>query len=492
MLLVTGIAFCEVKGFSPGDQTITFESTWDGSEQLYRIYLPKVVSSATPVPLLVVLHGKTVDHNAWFDYTPIKEFADKYGYVVVAPYGRGDYFYQGPAERDVLDIMDIVLERDNIDPDRVYLMGHSMGGWGTWWIGLRHPERFAAICPMAGFCPLELLPNAFHLAPYIVHDASDPIVSVEHSRAAARRLERLGQPYVYREEHGYGHSSKMIGDNLDRLFLWMNAHRRNLRPGHVRFVTRTPVSGDAYWMRVLETAEFPKPAALEAQLDESAQLLLAAKGVKKFAFDLKQFMGKSHFPIRTQLDGQTFTLLGNFGWGIFTRSGTAGKWQYHHQREVPPPYVSPVVGQVQPKEGAAALGQAELLDAAVKLLLEQVEADVALFTEDMFIGKLAAGPLSADQVLDLYVYSEKRLGRFECTGERFKTILETESPPGKEWWGRLKPVGKEVADPEKTYKVIAPLHVATTFEKEPEVLSETIPEYLYQAIHKKAPITLGP
>ncbi len=176
----------------PGDHALTFESSFDATEQPYRLYLPSNWTPDQEWPVAVVLHGKTVDQNAWFDFTPVKEYGEKYGYVLIAPYGRGDYFYQGPGEQDVLDLVDIAVESYSGDPNRIHLMGHSMGGWGTWWVALRHPHRFASISPMAGFDPMELIPNARRLAPYIIHDSTDPIVTVEHSRSAAKKLEDLG------------------------------------------------------------------------------------------------------------------------------------------------------------------------------------------------------------------------------------------------------------------------------------------------------------
>ncbi len=73
---------------------------------------------------------------------------------------------------------------------------------------------------------MDLLPNALHIAPFIVHDAGDEIVPVGNSREAAAELKRLGIAHEYREETGYGHGSKMIGDNFDRLFAWFAAHPR--------------------------------------------------------------------------------------------------------------------------------------------------------------------------------------------------------------------------------------------------------------------------
>ena len=473
----------------PGDHALMIVSSYDGTQQPYRLYLPTLIDATSEsLPLVVVLHGKTVDHNAWFDLTPIKEYGEKYGYIVAAPYGRGDYFYQGPAEQDVLDMIDEVQQRYQIAPDRIYLMGHSMGGWGTWWIGLRHPDLFASLCPMAGFSPFELLPNAGHLAPLIIHDQDDPIVSVEHSQKTVQRLQQLGLFHEYREEQGYGHESRMIGDNLDRVFQWMNHHRRPDLPRSITYVTRTPRCGKAYWIQVLETAEFPYPATLEAKLESPRKIHIQTDRIKRFALDLKKLERLSPNSLEISLDGSAFKLEPGFTWGVFSCTDSLQDWQYHPQNDPLPDYESPVIGQVSDKASQQE-AQEYLLHKVGQLLLEEIDADVALFTRDMFIGKLQAGSLTADDLLAFYIYSEKRMGLMTCRGREFREILRTESPPGKEWWGKLQATGKEVLPSDQHYRVIAPLHVARTFKENPEILPKTIPEYLYRAIIKKVPFT---
>ncbi len=55
--------------------------------------------------------------------------------------------YRGSAEQDVLDVLAEVRRDYKIDSSRIYLMGHSMGGYGTWSVAIAHPELFAALRP---------------------------------------------------------------------------------------------------------------------------------------------------------------------------------------------------------------------------------------------------------------------------------------------------------------------------------------------------------
>ena len=218
---------------SPGDYPLTFKSSYDQSTQPYRLYIPSAITTGNKLPVVVVLHGKWVDQNAWFDYTPIKQVAEERGYIAIAPYGRGNYFYRGPGEQDVLDLIALAKKELPVNEDRVYLMGHSMGGWGTWWVGLRNPKIFASICPMSGMVPIDLVGNAKYLHPLIIHDATDPIVPVDCSRQPVAELEKLRLDYQYIEPAVYGHDSRMIGDYLPKIMDWFEKHPRgqnNFRP----------------------------------------------------------------------------------------------------------------------------------------------------------------------------------------------------------------------------------------------------------------------
>src|SRR5262249_14467876 len=137
-------------------------------------------------------------------------------FIVVSPYGRGEVAgYNGIAGDDVLRAIDDVERAYNIDRDRVSLTGLSMGGGGTWHLGLRYPDRFAAIVPVCAVGDASLLPfaqratpeeralmdltgptaiaeNASNLQVFIFHGDEDPAVNVEHSRRMVARYRELG------------------------------------------------------------------------------------------------------------------------------------------------------------------------------------------------------------------------------------------------------------------------------------------------------------
>ena len=104
-------------------------------------------------------------------------------------------------EEWVLTLIDCARRTWKIDPDRVYLCGHSMGGYGSWTLGAHHADQLAAVAPSAGaptpymdrsgkFTDISagIIPNLRNLAIRIYQSDDDPQVPPEANRLAAQRL----------------------------------------------------------------------------------------------------------------------------------------------------------------------------------------------------------------------------------------------------------------------------------------------------------------
>ncbi len=457
----------------PGDHSLTVTSTWDGTEQPFRLFVPRRIEKGDPLPLVVVLHGKGVDQNAWFDLTPIKAAAERHGYVAVAPYGRGNFWYRGAGEQDVLDIVAEAGRLCPIDESRVYLVGHSMGGWGTWWISLRNPDVFATAVSMSGFAPEDLLPSAEGLNPFVLHDETDPIVDVRNSREPVARLAELGISHRYAETHGYGHSSGLIGDSLDDVFAWFAAHRRPESPDHVRLAVRTPRKGAAWWLRVLETAGFPAAATIDARVAEGT-LAVSTADVRRFAVDTTA--AALDGVATAEVDGAALVLPDDSRFAEFTRG--AGGWSVAGTEEVQAAD-SPVANC----EGAgelATLGQEELVGALSKVLIEETGADLALFDRDDF--NWQGGPLTRDRLTDLYCYAVEDLVLVSVSGADLAAKLQEGGLPGVPV---LAPVSAGELE-ERAYRLLAPERLLFSL---PEGVVERLPlrpdEYFVRRAERK-------
>ncbi len=125
----------------------------------YDLYVSRRYNDALPAPLIIALHGNGALPQSIMLYQGLRQLAEARGYIVAAPMG---FTTQGgfgnPArnggrrnqddpeninelsEKDVLNVLATVRADYNVDPKRIYLLGHSMGGGGTWHLGMKYPE----------------------------------------------------------------------------------------------------------------------------------------------------------------------------------------------------------------------------------------------------------------------------------------------------------------------------------------------------------------
>lgn len=139
-----------------------YRSTIDQSVQPYGVVYPVGYGSDPKKKwrLDIFLHGRdsTITEVKYLNQYEGKAAPKDQDFVQLNIYGRGNNAYRWAGESDVFEAMNNFLKtetalgrKDTIDLRRVVLKGFSMGGAGTWHIGLRHPDRFAAIQPGAGF-----------------------------------------------------------------------------------------------------------------------------------------------------------------------------------------------------------------------------------------------------------------------------------------------------------------------------------------------------
>jgi predicted esterase len=221
-----------------GDLRLAYRSKFDGKLVPYRVYVPSHYDKSKAVPMIMLLHGAGGDENNFFDRYEKRwpKLAEERGYIIVAANGRGPlsgYQKANGAERDVLDVIDLVEKNYNIDPNRCYLAGHSMGSAGTWLIGLQYRDRFAALAPIAGSRLSPILETALKAGPkiplIIVAGVKDALVPVAGCRAVAEKTKDLGYDVKYLEYADGDHISVAISSIKD-IFDFFDAHRKTGQP----------------------------------------------------------------------------------------------------------------------------------------------------------------------------------------------------------------------------------------------------------------------
>ena len=168
----------------------------------YLLSLPEGygADAAKKWPLILFLHGAGErGTNLWIvaKHGPPKIDIAKKEFIVVSPQCPAGKIWSNDL---LLALLDEIETKYAVDAHRVYLTGLSMGGFGTWSLGLTHPERFAAIAPICGGGELitPLLADKSKLTSLPVwafHGAKDLVVPVEESE----RMVKLLKKYEVRE-----------------------------------------------------------------------------------------------------------------------------------------------------------------------------------------------------------------------------------------------------------------------------------------------------
>jgi len=305
----------------------TYRSEVDGSVQHYSLLVPTSYDEDRAYPLIVLLHGAWVTN--WgqniVSYT-LKEWC-----IQVAPHGRGNTRYTEIGERDLFEVLKQVKRRYNIDED-IYLSGHSMGGYGTWIQGVRHPDRWAAISPQAGYTdfflrvrkdipefsvllfkedsPFYFAENLLHLPCFVIHGEKDPVVSVEHDRKMVATLKKLGYDVVYDENPGKGHwwgpRGRWSGvECVDKppIYEFFQKYRRKLYPKKVVYKTMSLRFNKAYWVTIDELREVYKMARIEAEVVGQNRIDVKLENISQFTLNLNESLVDMDRPVAIYVDG---------------------------------------------------------------------------------------------------------------------------------------------------------------------------------------------
>jgi hypothetical protein len=132
--------------------------------------------------------------------------------------------------------------RANIEPARVYVVGHSMSAHATWNLALHYPTYFAAVNPLAGAATgdwqrLRLM-NLSNTLPVVWHDATDEVIKVGFSRSIVKSLREMKVDVDYEETKQLGHAPPP--DVLERTYGKLRARTRELYPKSVNLQSNRP------------------------------------------------------------------------------------------------------------------------------------------------------------------------------------------------------------------------------------------------------------
>ncbi|MBL0926023.1 MAG: prolyl oligopeptidase family serine peptidase [Phycisphaerales bacterium] len=310
----------------PADATRseTFISLIDGSAQYYSV-VPRAKGPGRPgeAPALILsLHGASVEA-----ISQARAYSAKPWAVIVAPTNRRPFGFDWEdwGRMDALEVLTLAVGRFGADPRRVYLTGHSMGGHGTWHLGVTYPGSFAAIAPSAGWISfltyaggpppearpgtpaevlrrsaagsdtLRLVRNLDGLGVYVLHGDTDDNVPVEQARRMRRELAEFHADFAYFEKLGAGH---WWGNECVDWPPLMNFVAGRVRPDpnavrSVRFTTMNPaVSASRDWLSIVQQQRSLLPSKAHARVEGTPpRVVVETENVRRLAIDTSAAAG---------------------------------------------------------------------------------------------------------------------------------------------------------------------------------------------------------
>ncbi|MHC4779277.1 MAG: carboxylesterase family protein, partial [Planctomycetota bacterium] len=188
-------------------------------------------------------------------------------------------------EKYVIDLIEAVKRTCRVDTNRIYLVGHSMGGYGTWSIGGHYADLFAALSPNAGGLfvirggselrlPPGIIGNLHNTPVYFFHSTDDPRVPAASDQLAAkalgefRKIHTDGYKHVYKEYGDIGHG--MPKDGVGPILKYVLSFERDPYPAKVVFEPTRAYKRFFAWIELLPGSPIRR---IEATHDRKANTL---------------------------------------------------------------------------------------------------------------------------------------------------------------------------------------------------------------------------
>lgn len=204
--------------------------TNDQEYENYILHIPEQAPDSTGYPLMLFLHGsgeRGTDIELVKKHGPpsfVNEDSD-FPFVLLAPQCKeGDRW----SSWTLIRLIEEIEEKVNIDTNRIYVTGLSMGGQGTWHIAQALPEKFAAIAPICGgsrrdLSDIQLIKD---IPVWAFHGEEDEVVPLYQTTRLVEALEELNADVTLTVYPNTGHDSWTETYNNPDLYTWFLSHTR--------------------------------------------------------------------------------------------------------------------------------------------------------------------------------------------------------------------------------------------------------------------------
>jgi len=197
----------------------------------YLLFLPEGYGKKQRQwPMILFLHGSgergdDLEKVRVHGLPKIAASKKDFPFIIVSPQCPEGQWW--PAKTEMLiNLLDDIVSRYDVDTERIYLTGLSMGGFGTWTLACEYPSRFAAIAPICGGYEPFLAGKLKDTAVWAFHGAKDKIILVRRSEEmvdAINAKEGNAKLTIYPDA---GHNCWTVAYNNNRLYDWFLEHRK--------------------------------------------------------------------------------------------------------------------------------------------------------------------------------------------------------------------------------------------------------------------------
>jgi predicted peptidase len=215
-----------------GQTALRFETPDKKYTYNYLLYLPKGYADKGDKkwPLIVFLHGiaergTNIDMVKNHGVPKIVGQKDDFPFVVLSPQCELNSVW-GAEVVGLNALLDDVLAKRAVDPDRVCLTGHSMGGYGTWAWACANPERFAALAPICGAGDPTKAVAIKDIPTWVFHGAKDTVDRPAKSEAMVNAMKAAGGDPKYTLYPDAFHDSWTVTYDNPELYKWFLSQTR--------------------------------------------------------------------------------------------------------------------------------------------------------------------------------------------------------------------------------------------------------------------------
>ena len=269
-------------------------------------------ADAKNVPLFISMHGgggapPQVNDQQW--QNQIKLYEPTEG-IVIAPRAPGntwDLWHQGHIDPFFDHLIQLYVATQDVDPNRIYLMGYSAGGDGVYQVAPRLADRFAAASMMAGH-PNESQPDGLRNLPFALFmggkDAAynrNQIV-VQWSKKLDELQEKDPQGYIHQLKV-YEDKSHWMGGNDREALSWMLKYTRDLLRDKIVWRQDDVLHRDFYWLSVGPSDPIAAGTTIAASHDQN-DFQITTDYVGSIRIQLNDALADLDAPIRVQRNGK--------------------------------------------------------------------------------------------------------------------------------------------------------------------------------------------